>query len=134
MTVHRFTETTYNVYVAGAVRWLMQRALGLIGLVWMMIMTLATCGCASEQGQRVTIEGIAADTKAGAVVLVDGKLFYVADLHAWSPDLIGTRVRVEGVLRYINLSSSIDDGLVRQEPEPDEIVRLENARVIDQKP
>ena len=112
----------------------MQRAFVLIGLVWMMIMTLAACGCASEQGQRVTIEGIAADMKAGAVVLVDGKPFYVADLHAWSPDLIGTRVRVEGVLRYVNLSSSIDDGLVRQEPDPGEIVRLENARVIDQKP
>ena len=112
----------------------MQRALVLIGLVWMMTMTLAASGCASEQGQRVTIEGIAADTKMGAVVLVDGKLFYVADLHAWSPDLIGTRVRVEGVLRYLNLSSSIDDGLVRQEPEPSEIVRIENARVIDQEP
>ena len=112
----------------------MQKALVLIGLVWMMTTTLAVSGCASEQGRRVTIEGIAADTKMGAVVLVDGKPFYVADLHAWSPDLIGTRVRVEGVLRYINLSSSIDDGLVRQEPEPGEIVRLENARVIDQKP
>lgn len=112
----------------------MQKAFVLIGLVWIMTMTVAACGCAADQGQRVTIEGIAADMKAGAVVLVDGKPIYVANLHAWSPDLVGTHVRVEGVLRYVSLSSSTDDGLVRQEPELGEIVRLENAGVIDQKP
>jgi hypothetical protein len=68
---------------------------------------LLSAGCArrgagdpaAEAARPVTLEGYAADARAGAVLMTDeGDTIYVAGLPAWPGDLLGRRVEVTGRL------------------------------------
>ena len=68
---------------------------------------LLAAGCArkgagdpsAEEARPVTLEGYAADARAGAVLQTDeGDTIYVAGLAAWPGDLVGRRVEVTGKL------------------------------------
>lgn len=49
----------------------------------------------------VTVDGIAADAKRGAVVLVNDIPYYLSGLDRWPRALLGTRVRASGRLVYL---------------------------------
>lgn len=51
-------------------------------------------------GERVVLQGIARNAKAGAVVVEDaGRVLYVKGLDSWPGSLDGQRVKVTGVVR-----------------------------------
>ena len=58
----------------------------------------APAGFTSWVGQKVHLEGQAADAKLGAVVLVDGEPVYLKGMLAWPADVTGKTVRVNGIL------------------------------------
>jgi hypothetical protein len=54
---------------------------------------------AAQVGATVTVEGIAVNAAAGAVVMTDEGPVYIAGLEAWDDTTRGSEVRYRGVLR-----------------------------------
>ncbi len=50
----------------------------------------------SEQGERVSVVGVAREAKVGPVVETEDGIVWI-DLECWPDELVGKRVRVEGV-------------------------------------
>jgi hypothetical protein len=78
-----------------------------------------------------TMQGEAADTKAGAVLALDDEsLIYIDGLDYWPDDVRGKRLEVSGVLRRkqaIPPAGAPGDALIRQGAGGDQFV-LEDAR------
>ncbi len=68
----------------------------------------------SEQGERVTVTGVAREAKVGPVVVTEDGTVWI-DLECWPDQLVGKRVRVEGV--YVVRSDL--PVFVRKEGEPE---------------
>ncbi|HLK88696.1 MAG TPA: hypothetical protein VKZ18_02315 [Polyangia bacterium] len=65
-------------------------------------------------GQPVTIEGVATDVHAGAIVVTaERDSVFIADLEAWPARVRGMRVEARGVLRRTKLAPDpfVEDGV-----------------------
>ena len=55
-------------------------------------------------GERVTLRGVAADAKLGAVILVQEEPIYATGVESWPASVRGRRVQATGILRRRKLA------------------------------
>ena len=74
-------------------------------------------------GKEVTLEGRAANAKAGAVVIIDGEPIYLPKLPAWPDTTNGKQVIVKGTLKHprfipspvVNAKGEVSQGAEREQ-------------------
>jgi len=65
-----------------------------------MLMEIDANGLQDARNRHVSLRGVARNAKAGAVLMMDQEtVIYIQGKREWPPEIIGKRVRVDGVLR-----------------------------------
>ncbi|MCB1174883.1 MAG: hypothetical protein KDK39_15030 [Leptospiraceae bacterium] len=89
-------------------------------------------GWQTKIGQRVTLQGLAVNSKSGAMLLVDGTPVYMAAMHEWPTEIAdnssrAVRLTVQGVLQTDSLLPIISE----QDPQAEQSSGIPVAADVD---
>lgn len=81
-------------------------------LIFCMLLTIVFVSCGISKYEKIKVEGIAENAKAGAVVSTDdGKCYYISDKESWGYRY-GERIKVRGRLEVVEYPKKGSDSIL----------------------